>query len=59
MQDPGYSVCLLGKRPTKPYNGFTLEGAGALLRTSGRDTSGADLAIAATWRAWSAAALAG
>ena len=51
------SACLLGMRPPEPHDGFTLEGPGALLRTSGRDTAGADRAIAATWRAWSAAAL--
>jgi len=50
------SACLLGMRPPEAHDGFDLEGPGALLRATARDAASADLALTATWTAWSAAA---
>ncbi len=51
------TVCLLGLRPADG-EAFALAGPGALRRAAGPALAGVDAALAATWRAWSQAAVA-
>lgn len=51
------TVSVLGLQPADA-EAYALAGPGALRRASGPSLAGVDAALAATWRAWSAAALA-